>query len=202
MAQGLRVKRVQNSVAGAVCRGAGALGGGAFAIFRRHAAEGALIDFAFFGAAEGHAVMFKLDNGIGRVFAHIFDGVLVTQPVGAFDGIIEMPAPVIGPHIAERGRNAALRRHGVRTGGEYFGEACGRKPLFGHAEGSPQASAASTHHNHIIKMVGDGIGAAVDGWRFIDEFGLVDHWLSPDKVKTHDGKNASKACDEHGGVHE
>ncbi len=89
-------------------------------VIRRHAAEGTLIDLAFFCAGERHAPMFQLVNGFRRVAAEIFDTVLVTEPVGAFHRIIHMPAPIIRPHIAERCRNAALRCNRVRARGENF----------------------------------------------------------------------------------
>ena len=134
MAERLGVECVQDRVAGAVGGGAGALRRRAFTVFGGHAAKGALIDFAFLGAAEGHAVMFELDDRVGRVFTHIFNCILIAQPVGTFDGVVEMPAPVVRPHIAKRRRNATLRGDGVRTGGEYFGEAGGFQANRSHAE--------------------------------------------------------------------
>ena len=78
--QRLLIERVQDGVAGAVGGGAGAHGRG-LAVILHMAAEGALVDAAVFGAGEGHAVMFELDDRGDRLAAHIFDGVLVTQPV-------------------------------------------------------------------------------------------------------------------------
>ena len=117
--QRLAVERVQDRVAGAVGGGAGALRD-ALAVVGRHAAERALVDLAFFGARERHAPMVELIDGGGRVAAEIFDRVLVAEPVGALDGVVHVPAPVVRAHVAERGRNAALRRDGVRAGREHF----------------------------------------------------------------------------------
>jgi hypothetical protein len=118
VAQRLAIERVQDRMAGAVGSGAGALGCWAFAIFRGHAAERALVNLALFGAREGHAPMFQLVNRFGRVLAEIFDGILVAQPVGPLDGVVHVPAPVILAHIAKSRRNAALRRHRMRAGWE------------------------------------------------------------------------------------
>ena len=121
----LAVHRVQHGVAGAVGGGAGALRG-ALAVMRGHAAERALIDLAVFLAArERQAPVLEFVDRGRRVAAEIFDGVLVAEPVGALDGVVHVPAPVVLAHIAERGGDAALRRHGVRARREYFGDAGG-----------------------------------------------------------------------------
>jgi hypothetical protein len=60
--------------------------------------------------------MFQLDDGGNGFLAHIFDGVLIAEPVGALDGVVEMEAPVILAHVGEGCGNAALRRDGVRSG--------------------------------------------------------------------------------------
>src|SRR5690606_14644554 len=59
--QRLLVQRVQHGVAGAVGRGAGALGD-ALAVVRGHAAEGTLVDAAVLGARERHALVLELDD--------------------------------------------------------------------------------------------------------------------------------------------
>src|SRR5712692_9718586 len=115
MPQRLAIHRVQHGVAGAVGGGAGALRG-ALAVMGGHAAEWALIDLAIFLAArERQAPMLKLVDRLRRVAAQIFDGVLVAEPVGALDGVVHVPAPVVRPHVAERSRNPTLCRDGMRT---------------------------------------------------------------------------------------
>ena len=96
----LAIQRVQNGVAGAVGCGAGALCD-AFPVMRGHAAEGALVDFAFRCARERHAEMLQLVNRFRRITAEIFDRVLIAQPVRPLDGVVHVPAPVILAHIAE-----------------------------------------------------------------------------------------------------
>ena len=54
--------------------------------------------------------MLQLVDRFRRVAAHIFDGVLVAEPVGTLDGVVHVPAPVVLAHIAKRGGDAALRR--------------------------------------------------------------------------------------------
>ena len=162
MPQRLAVERVQHGVAGAVGGGAGALCRRALAIVGRHAAEGALIDPAVFGARERYAIVLKLINRVRGVAAEIFDGVLVSEPVGPFDGIEHMPAPIVGPHVAERGRDAALGCNGVRAGRENFGDACGFEAGLGRTQRGTQARAAGTDHDHVVAVIGDLVGQAVD----------------------------------------
>src|SRR3546814_15471678 len=102
-------------MAGAVSRRAGALGD-AFAEVGGHAAEGALVDLAVLGAAERHAVVLEFENGRHRLAHHVLDGVLVPQPVGALDGSVPMPAPVVLAPLAEPGGAADRPRPGMAVG--------------------------------------------------------------------------------------
>ena len=160
VAQRLAVHGV-HGVAGAVGGGASALGL-ALAEIGGHAAEGALKDLAVLGAREGHAPMFELVNRLRRVTAEIFDGILVAEPIRSLHRVVHVPAPVVGAHIAERRGNAALRRHGVGAGGEHLGDASGAEPRLAAADHGAQARAAGADHHHVIGMVDDRIGAAID----------------------------------------
>src|SRR6516164_2858812 len=53
----------------------------AFPVMRGHAAERTLIDLALLGTRERHAPMLELVHRGGRIAAHVFDRVLVTEPV-------------------------------------------------------------------------------------------------------------------------
>ena len=111
--EALLVERVQDRVAGAIRGGAGPIGHVALGIFGRVPAEAALIDRAGLGAAERHAEMLELDDRRDRLAAHVFDRVLVAEPVGAPDRVEHVPAPIVLFHIAERRADAALRGDGV-----------------------------------------------------------------------------------------
>ena len=162
MAQRLAVHRVQHGVAGAVGGGAGALRG-ALAVMRGHAAERALIDLAVLAARERQAPMLQLVDRLRRVAAQIFDRVLVAEPVGALDGVVHVPAPVVLAHVAERGGDAALRRDGVRAGRKHLGDAGGAQARFAAADHGAQPGAAGADDDDVIGVVLDRIGAAVDG---------------------------------------
>jgi hypothetical protein len=127
---------------------------GAFAVVLGHAAEGALVDLAFLGAREGHAPVLELVDGGRRVAGQVFDGVLVAQPVRPLDGVVHVPAPVVGTHVAEAGRDAALGRHGVAAGREHLGDAGGAQAGGRAAEGGAQARAAGADH-HDVELVID-----------------------------------------------
>jgi hypothetical protein len=104
--QALLVERVQHGVAGAVGGGGGALHRRALAHILHVAAERALVDRAVIVAAERHAIMFELVDGRGRLAHHIFDRVLVAEPVRPLDGVVHVPGPVIGRVVARLPRSA------------------------------------------------------------------------------------------------
>ena len=153
--QALLVQRVQHGVTGPVGRGAGALHRRARAHILHMAAERTLIDLALVGAAERHAGMLELDHRGGRLAHHIFDGILVAEPVRPLDGIVHVPGPVIRAHITQRGGDAALRRDGMAAGREHLGDARGLETGTGGAHGSAQARSARADDHRIIEVVDD-----------------------------------------------
>jgi hypothetical protein len=150
----LAVEGVQDGVAGAVGGGAGALHR-AFAVVLRHAAEGALIDLAVLGAREGHAPVFQLIDGLGGLADQVFDGVLVAQPVRPLDGVVHVPFPGILAHVAERGGDAALGRHGVGPGREDLGDAGDLQALLGGAERGAKARAPGADDDDVVFVINE-----------------------------------------------
>jgi len=116
----LLIERVQDGVAGAVRRGAGARGLIAAEVLALPA-EGALVDGAVVEPAERHARVLQLIDGRDGLAAHVLDGVLVAQVVRALDGVEHVPVPVVREHVGQRGIDAALRGHRVRAGREHLG---------------------------------------------------------------------------------
>ena len=175
--QRLAIKRVQDRVAGPVSGGAGTLHGRAFAEFRGVAAEGTLIDLALFGAREGHAVMLKLVNRLGRFAGEVFHRIGIAQPVRALDRVIHMPLPVVGAHVAQGRGDATLRRHRVAAGREHLRDTGRAQPLLRHAQSRAQTSTACPHHDNVIfvgfvficcHLIGLPFGRIVTGraWRW------------------------------------
>src|SRR5439155_14030867 len=155
-------------MAGAVGGGAGAVGRRTVTEFHHVPAERPLIDLPQLGARERHAEMLKLDDRRDRLAAHIFDRVLIAEPVRPLDGVVHVPAPVVVAHIAERGGDAALRRDRVAAGREHLADAGGLQPLDRRAEGGAQPGAAGPDDDDVISVFGDRIsgwhGAALFLW--------------------------------------
>lgn len=192
MRQRLLIQRVQHRVTGTVGRRAGALRGRAFAVLGGHAAERTLVDLALFGPRERHAVVLELDNRRNRLAAHVLDRVLVAQPVRALDGVVEVVAPVVFAHVAERGRDATLRRHGMRAGREDLGQADRLQALLGQAERGAQASAAGAHHDHVVLVFCN----LVSGHRIMDSCLVADDSADAQRNTRH-GKHADDGA-QHG----
>ncbi len=164
VAQRLAVERVQHGVAGAVGGGAGALRRRPLAEIGGHAAERALIDAAVLGAREGHAPMFEFIDGGGRVAAEIFDGVLIAEPVRPLDGVVHVPFPVVRPHVAERGGDAALRGHRMRARRKHLGDAGRAQSRLRAADGRAQSRAAGADDDDVEAVIGDRIGGSDPRW--------------------------------------
>ena len=141
-----------------VCCRASALGGRSLAESRRHAAERALVDFALLGARERHAVVFQLDDGIDGGGDHVFDRVLITEPVRTLDRVVHMPSPVVLAHVGERSRDAALRGNRVAARREELRDAGGAEPRLDNAQRRPEPATAGTDDKHIVGMVGQIVG--------------------------------------------
>ena len=105
---------MQNLVADTVGRIGGALDRGSTELARM-AAESALCDMPVLGTGEGHALTLQIDYGLRRILGEQLGRVLINKPVAALDGVVVMPMPVIGLHIAQACGNASFSRTGVRT---------------------------------------------------------------------------------------
>lgn len=107
------VKRMEHCVACPVGGRAASVRLPPFAEVETLASKRTLVDLALLGAGEWHAVILQFDDGLGGLAAHILDGVLIAQPVGALDCVVGVPTPVVLRHVAESGVDAALGRNGV-----------------------------------------------------------------------------------------
>ena len=78
--------------------------------------------------------MLEFDDGRRGFLAEELDGVLVAEPVRSLDGVVEVVAPIVLAHVAERGRDTALRRDRVTAGREDFRDAGGGEAGLGEAQ--------------------------------------------------------------------
>jgi hypothetical protein len=154
--QGLLIERVDDGMAGAVGGSASALRH-RLAIVDRVAAERPLIDLAVGGARERHAVMLELDHRRDGIAAHIFDRILVTQPVRPLDRVVHMPAPVVVTHVAECRADPALSCDRMAARREHLGDARGLQAFDGHAESGAEAGTAGTDDHDVIGVVDDRV---------------------------------------------
>ena len=157
--EALLVERVEHRMAGAVGGGTSALRRRALAHVLGHPAERALVDFAFGSAAEWQAGMLELEHRGGGFPDHVFDRVLVAEPVRALDRIVHVPGPVVRPHVAERGGDPALRRDGMAAGREDLGDAGRFQSLLRRAHGRAEAGATGADDDHVKAVVNDLVGA-------------------------------------------
>ena len=84
-------------------------------------AERTLVDGTVVKAGERQAHVLQLIDGLGAGLAHVFDGFLITDVIGALDGVIHVPLPVVVVGIAQGDRDPALGGDRVRTGRENLG---------------------------------------------------------------------------------
>jgi hypothetical protein len=160
--EALLIERVQDRMACAIGCGAGPIGHITLGVFGRVPAKAALIDRPGLGAAERHAEMLEFDDRGDRLATHVFDRILVAEPVGASDRVKHVPTPIVLFHIAECGADAALRGDRGAAGREYLGDAGGIEPGGDHAEGRAQSGAAAAEYDDVEGMV-DNIVAVVHG---------------------------------------
>lgn len=176
VAQRLAVQGVQKGVAGSVGGGAASVGLATLAILLRLTTESSLVavrrpvsdaarqlglglgvdqnlHLAFLGTGKGAAVVLELDNGGGSLAGHVVNGVLVTEPVGALDGIVHVPSPVVLVHVAERGVDATLGGDGVGSGREELGDASRVEAGLSQTEGGTEARATGAYDEGIVFVV-------------------------------------------------
>ena len=147
--QRLAVERVQYRMPGPVGGRAGALDGRTFPELRRVAAERPLVDLAGLGPRKRNAVMLKLVDRGRRLAGKVLHRVGVAEPVGPLHRVVHVPLPVVRPHVAQRGRDAALRRHCVRARREDLRDAGRPQPLFGHAQRRAEARSPGSNDNAV-----------------------------------------------------
>ena len=145
-------------MAGTVSRSGGTLNRRAFAHVLHVAAKRALVDRAVIVAAERHAGMFEFINGGRGLAHHIFDRVLVAEPVRPLDGVEHVPRPMVGRIVAERCGDSALCCNGVAARRKNLGNARGFQAGFGDAHRRAQAGTAGTHDDRVVRMIDNLIG--------------------------------------------
>ena len=96
-----------------------------------------------------YAHVLELDHHLGGATAHVFDRVLVAQVVGALDGIVHVPVPVVLGRVAERRGDAALRCDSVRARRKDLAQHRDPQPGARELERGAQARAPGAHDDRI-----------------------------------------------------
>ncbi len=117
--------------------------------------ERSLIDLSVLRSAEWQTITLELSDGGRGLAAHIVNGILVTEPVGALDSVVHMPAPVIFGHVTERCIDTALSGDSVRTSGKQLADAGNLETLSSQTKCSAETGTASTDHYAVILVIDD-----------------------------------------------
>mmetsp|Transcript_2987 Transcript_2987/g.18777 ORF Transcript_2987/g.18777 Transcript_2987/m.18777 type:complete len:204 (-) Transcript_2987:250-861(-) len=118
MFHGLSIQRVQHGVTCAICSSAASVGLSSSTEVEALSTKRTLVDLSFFGAGERESVVFQLDDRFGCFSAHVLNGILVSQPIATFDGVVRMPSPIVFGHVSEGCVDSTLSGHGVGSGWE------------------------------------------------------------------------------------
>ncbi len=147
-------------MAGTVSGGAGALHG-LFAVVGGVAAEGTLVDGAVGVAVERHAEVFQLVHHLGCFTAHELDGVLVAQPVGALDGVVEVVVPVVFGTCCPARRTRHLVRPRCASGWGRLWTARPRSGLHGTSSRRGTHARAACADDDDVKLARGDIGFCI-----------------------------------------
>ncbi len=97
--------------------------------------------------------MLELDNGGGSLTGHVVDSVLVTEPVGALDGVVHVPSPVVLVHVTQSSVDTALSSDGVGTSREELGDTGSIETSLGKTKGSTETGTTGTDNKSIVLVV-------------------------------------------------
>merc|ERR1712093_21258 len=166
MSEGLAVEGVLDGVPGSVGSGGASVGLSTLAVLERLTTKGALVDLALLGSGEGNTEVLELDDGVGRLSAHVVNSVLVAEPVGTLDGVVHMPSPVVLGHVAKSSVDTTLSGDSVGSGGEELCDAGGVEAGLCETEGGSQAGTTGADDDGIVLVVDDRVLAGDDGRSF------------------------------------
>lgn len=142
------VQRLEDHVAGAVARVAGATDRG-LTVVAGVTAEAALVDLALGRTAERQAHLLEVEDGVDGLLREDLGGVLVDQVVAALDRVEGVPLPVVLLHVGQRGGHAALRGARVGAGGVELRQHGGAAAL-GRLDGRAHAGAARADDDGVV----------------------------------------------------
>ena len=152
MFQRLLIQRVQHRMTSPVSSSTSSLRR-AFAVIRGHAAKWPLINSAVVGPGKRHAIVLKFDHSVRGLFAHVFDRVLIAEPVGSLDRVVHVPAPVIFAHVAKCCTDATLCGNGVTARWKYLGHTGRLESGLRQTQCCSQSRASGTDDDDVVAML-------------------------------------------------
>ena len=105
--------------------------------------------------------MFQFEDGGDGLPAHIFDGILVAEPVGPFDRVVHVPLPTVFAEIAETGCNAALGCNRMTACRKHLCDAGSRQARLDGALRGAQTGTAGSDDDDIKRMVDELVSVCV-----------------------------------------
>ena len=101
--------------------------------------------------------MFELNDGGYRLAAHVFNGILIAQPVGTLHGVVHVPAPIILAHVAKRRADTTLGGDRMTSRWKHFADAGRPKPRFSESKRSSKARTTGADDDDIVGVFDEGI---------------------------------------------
>ena len=115
------------------------------------AAEVALGDEAVLGAIEERAPLLELEHALRRLLRVELRHAPVVEHLAAAHGVAEVDLPVVlGPHVAERGGDAALGHDRVRLAEERLADEADRHALRRRFDRGAQAGATGADDENVV----------------------------------------------------
>ena len=111
------------------------------------------IAFSAYRPRKRKSKLFKLENGLGSLFAHVVNGILISQPITSLDGIVSVPSPVILAHVSQRRINASLSGDSVGTSWEKLSNASRLETGFREAHSGAEACTSSANDAGIVLVI-------------------------------------------------
>jgi len=128
-----------------------------FSIMKGLSSESSLVDESLFGSGKWHSVGFEFQDCFRCFLAHVVDGVLVSKPVGSFDGVVSVPFPGVFGHVSECCVDSSLSCHCMGSGREEFCDAGGFETKGRKSEGGSESRTSSSYYDCVVLVVDNGV---------------------------------------------
>ncbi len=146
------IQSVQQRMTSTVSGRAGASSLPTFAIVLGLTTEWTLVDAPLLGSGERQAHVFQLENSLRANGAHIFDSILVADVIGALNGIVHVPTPIIvRVGRSDRTGDATLCGYGMRAGRKNLGYHSSFVPTLGQLQCGAHARTTATNNDSVIR---------------------------------------------------